>query len=494
MIMNIEDQIYTTIINEGLLQPDDDFAVGFSGGTDSSVLLHILARLKQREKTGWNITAAHFNHLLRSNADRDEAFCRKTAEGMGIPFVSDSFDVKVYAREHRMSTEAAARECRYRFFKSLGCSIVLAHQKNDNAETVLFNMVRGTGIRGITGMPICSDVYGVRIIRPMLGVKRSEIIEYAQKNSITFVQDETNRDTSFSRNRIRYEIMPMMESINPAAVDSIVTMAEHVKSGWDVISEKVTELEKAARIDPDHDKPENGSPGSFQRRAEALAKEADPGFHQGIFDTAILRSADRGVLDLFILRMLERTGARTDTQTVQRISDCIMLPDAGTLFLDAGMGACVYREYGRVVFSAESPERGSVHAEAEVDIPGEVRVPELKLFLKSRTVSVTEDLYGRILENRDRSTAYVDIRSVLGKRCVLRTWREGDRFRPLGVDGEKKLQDFFTDMKVPVYKRNKTGILEADGEIIWVVGMRISDRAKVRPDTEKAVKIEALHD
>ena len=567
--MNLESRIYTVIINEGLLEQGEDIAVGFSGGADSSVLLRILKILKEREKTGWRITAAHFNHRLRSTADRDESFCRKTAEQMGIAFVSDSCDVGAYARDKRISVEAAARECRYRFFRSLGMKTVCAHHMNDNSETILFNIIRGTGMQGITGMNCTALINGVRVVRPMLGIMRSEIIAYSREHDVQFVQDETNDDVSYSRNRIRHRIIPAMETINPSAVSNIVTMAEHVQAGWQIINSYIDELEQAARIDPDvtfHQQTTAGSPasgpegpsprgyeagspgssgpgidkeerssrhnykgtcngsaagtqpasGSYEptpRREVAGAKhrEADcvpgndncmpleykqlqksqAGIEKIVFDNTVLRSADRRLRDLFVLRMLERTQARTDTAAVTRIAGLIEREDRGTVCEEAGNGVSVCREYDRLIFSCGTPETDPSDFRYELAVPGECRIPETGIVLRCTAVSLNRELYARILNNPDRTTAYLDSSALRESLCTVRTRRPGDTFHPLGSPGEKKLQDFFTDEKVPAAHRGTVPILESGGEIVWVVGMRISEHAKVVQKTGEVFRIEA---
>jgi tRNA(Ile)-lysidine synthase len=189
--------------------------------------------------------------------------------------------------------------------------------------------------------------------------------------------------------------------------------------------------------------------------------------------------------------MLERTQARTDAKTVTRIAGLIGREDQGTVCEQAGNGVSVCREYDRLIFSCGTPDRDPGEFACRIGVPGECRIPELGVVLRSTAVSLSRDLYTRILNNPDRTVAYLKSSAVRDGLFTVRTWRDGDTFYPLGSPGEKKLQDFFTDEKVPAAHRRRVPILESGGEILWVVGMRISERAKVAPGAGEAVRIEA---
>lgn len=198
--------------------------VAFSGGADSSALLHMLA--EHGKMTGARIYAAHVNHMIRGEeADKDEGFCRKVAESLGVEIFVLRRDVPAYAEECGKSIETAARDVRYEFFDSVMKEnniplLATAHNANDNLETLLFNITRGSGLRGVCGIPETRPCEGGTVVRPILGMSRREILEYCRENGIEYVTDSTNTDTDYTRNLIRARVIPALESINENAVEN----------------------------------------------------------------------------------------------------------------------------------------------------------------------------------------------------------------------------------------------------------------------------------
>ena len=208
--------------------------IGFSGGADSSALLCMLNAYSK--KNGCKLYAAHINHGIRgAEADRDEFFCRKAAETYGIPIFVLRADVPAIAKESGESVETAARRVRYVFFEELmrehGIQILAtAHNANDNLETVIFNLARGTGLDGLCGIPKSRDVNGGKLVRPILDMSRAEILDFCEQNNISYVTDSTNTDTDYTRNKIRADIIPSLLSINEAAVRSATRASENLRA------------------------------------------------------------------------------------------------------------------------------------------------------------------------------------------------------------------------------------------------------------------------
>lgn len=231
-----------------LLPREGTVLCALSGGRDSMALLHILSQLA--EEGGFQVTAAHFNHRLRSTADRDEAFVRNWCREQGIPLTCGAGNVREFARRERLSVEDAARTLRYAFLETaardMGAArIATAHHREDNAETVLLHLLRGTGLRGLGGIP---PVRG-RIVRPLLETSRREIDGYVARHEIPYVEDESNRDAAYIRNRLRLEVLPLLEEISPGCGARIAAAAELLRE----------------------------EDGHLRREAEALVPEASDG-------------------------------------------------------------------------------------------------------------------------------------------------------------------------------------------------------------------------
>lgn len=214
-------KILETIRKNELIPGGTRVTVGFSGGADSLCLLYVLKSLESLLKC--NIDAIHVNHNLRgAEALRDQEFCRDFCTEHGIPFEAVSVDVKGYAGVHGLSTEEAARILRYKALSERASLIAVAHHSEDQAETILLNMLRGTGVKGLSGMAYKRD----SIIRPLLNVSKEDILSFLRENSLTFVTDSTNLENDYARNRIRNEVMPVLKSINSRAAEHICLMGE----------------------------------------------------------------------------------------------------------------------------------------------------------------------------------------------------------------------------------------------------------------------------
>lgn len=218
-----------TVEQYRLLKEDDHLLVGISGGADSVCLLDLLQLIAPRYKL--RISGIHINHGIRDNADRDEMFVRDLTQQWNIRLVVVKIDTPSFARKHGMSLETAARHLRYfhyqRTAKKLACDkVALGHTADDNLETVVHNLVRGTGLRGLCGIPVCRDIF----IRPLIRVTRKEVRSYLEAKSLKWVEDETNTDLKYTRNLIRMQIIPVMEKINPAVRENVLRTGELLRS------------------------------------------------------------------------------------------------------------------------------------------------------------------------------------------------------------------------------------------------------------------------
>jgi tRNA(Ile)-lysidine synthase len=373
----------TLSLNEPLL-------IGVSGGADSVALLDALVQL------GYRPHVAHLNHQWRgAESDADAQFVRELAGRYGLPATIES---------HRVEpNEDAARQARLAFFESVAArtgihTLALAHTADDQAETFLLRLIRGAGLDGLAGMATEKQIGSLRIVRPMLTVRRGEVIEYLRSRQLTWREDASNADRRFLRNRIRHELLPLLErEYNPGIRDALVRTAEIL-------------------------------------RAEA---ERDP--------VAAERRAIRQ-LSFEQVEALRKLAAKEGWKTTEQWP---------------------------------------------LNLGGETRVAQLGVVLECAGLPALSDARKRQRGGKPpHSTEEHFDADALGEAPFIRTWREGDRFQPLGMTGEKKLQDFFVDEKVPRRSRGRVPLLCAtDGRIAWVVGYRIAEPFKVTERTRRVVRI-----
>lgn len=422
--------------------------VGLSGGADSIALLSVLCELS--EKYGFVVSAAHINHCLRGKtAERDEEFSRATAERAGVPFYLLRADVRGRAAEKGISEELAGREIRYEFFEKI-CeengidAIATAHHRNDNAETILMNFMRGSGISGLCGIPYRRG----KIIRPLLDVTRAEIEHYCNEMSLEYVIDETNLETEYTRNKIRNILIPQIEQMfNPGFVQTVTRNAPVIATDEDYINSE-------ARREYERLENDGFDVSEFNRLHRALRSRIIRMAIEPLCSTSDVPAA---VIDSVInLAEENRTGTRCD--------------------IARGIGARI--EYGKLKFGAVNTENNGF--EYGIKIGERIHVPELKADI------FVEYAYSK----EDDSAEYFSAENIENSVIELRSRREGDSFCPAGMRGTKKLKDYMIDEKIPRDKRNSVGLLTIDGKIAWVIGKRRDRRFKFK---DHGIKISILY-
>lgn len=415
-------KVKKTIEKYGLLTQGDGVLIGLSGGADSVCLTHILYRLQ--DDLGIKLYTAHLNHSLRGErADGDERFALSFSQGLGIECISEKNDVKSYAKKHGVSEEMAGRELRYAFFervsKNYGLKkIATAHNKNDNAETILMNFMRGGGLSGLCGIPFKRD----NIIRPLLEVSREEIEGYCRDNGLDYVTDSTNNETVYTRNKIRLELIPKIQKeFNPAFIQTVTKNALLMSEELDFIGEKTDEAY------------ENVSDGAI------LIEELNK------LHIAIKRR--------LIIKMMK--SAMIKDISAQYVESVIELADKGqsgsSVNLPCGNTARI--EYGKLIIGKNDIEL----APFEYDIPlnEEIYISELGITVKAEFCEGADVFAGGE-----------------ASKITVRNKRDGDYFYPVGMDGRKKLKNYFIDEKIPRHERSKTAVLTINDEIAWIIGKR----------------------
>lgn len=421
------------------LAPGARVVVGVSGGVDSTLLLRLL------HAAGFAVTAAHVNYGLRgADADADEAFVRLLAETLGV-----RAHVRRVALPEAGNRQAAARRARYAFFEEVaeaeGAAVVaVAHHQDDQAETVLLHLLRGTGPRGLAGMPAARPIRrgsAVCLIRPLLRWPRAELEALARREGWGWREDASNRDVSYRRNRLRRQVLPLLEAwFGPGVAERIAGTAEGVRALLDALPEPPQRLSVAGlRALP-----------AVERHARLLA--------------ALRRWAPEAPLRRTVFARLD---ALLDAQPGRRV---------------AWPGAVVWRDRDALVVE---PVRAAPPPEAlpvERGVPAETPAGTLEVVALDGPPLVAAPSGG--LEEVADADA---LRSPL----VLRPWRAGDRLRPLGLSGTKKVSDLLTERKVPPPERARQRVLCAgpEGEIMWVVGHRLAHAARVHAGTARAVRL-----
>jgi tRNA(Ile)-lysidine synthase len=457
-----------TIRQHGLAAADTRVVCALSGGPDSVALLHLLRELHQAGDLRL-AGAAHFNHQLRSTADADEQFCRDLAARLGIPIDVEREDVRARARRERRSLEDAAHHARDAFFNRartrLDAEVVaLGHTRDDQAETVLLRLVRGAGARGLAGM------YPRRgaIVRPLLECRRADLRAWLAAAGIAFVEDETNRDLAIPRNRVRAELLPLLESrFNPGVVDVRAGEAELARDAWAWMAVEAEALlaRGAARdaqrwsIDVD----------AFAAAPRALRRAA---LWLAMSETAGRRPIALAHVDEALTLLDRPDGARLDApgQTLERIGRQLVLR-------------------GRPAAATGRPRAPRVNLfEYPLSVPGEVELPEADCVISAESPgSRTVELPGATIAIVRSDACRVPL--------AVRNRRPGDRFRPAGLGGRKKLQDVFVDRKISRRQRDRVPlVVDSAGRIIWVPGYGVGEEFRVTDPSQAVVilRIKAL--
>ncbi len=466
--MNLLKKVLDTVRKYDMIRPGEKIVVGVSGGPDSMALLYLLYDL--RDDLECNLHVAHLDHKLRGEESKaDAAFVEEHARKLGLPVTLEALDVSKMVLPGE-SLESGARRIRYEFYEkiivSTGASkIALGHNADDQAETVMMRLLRGSGAQGLGGIP---PVRGSKFIRPLIEVSRSEIDEYLEQLQLKPRQDSSNLSTVYERNKVRLELIPMLErEYRPNIKQILQQTGDILRAEDDLLTDLARESMENCVQFPD-------------------------------VRTAIIRISDfRGyhlALQRRILRLaIEKLTGDLSGFDYDHIRDVLDLALSGTTGSVVNLPQCVSAEkvYDELILR---PGRMETHIEPfdyRVRIPGETKIPELGLSII--TMGPEEVYTGELQPDEDRFREIFDCSKIRGE-LHLRNRRPGDRFRPLGMSGMKKLKDFFIDEKIPRGSRDRIPILTDATNILWVVGYRMDDRFKITANTEKQLVITAIPD
>jgi tRNA(Ile)-lysidine synthase len=427
-----------------LIKPGDRILLAVSGGIDSMVMAHLFCM------QDISIGIAHCNFSLRGpESDKDEQLVRQFAADRGIPFYTTRFETKAYAKRNRLSVQMAARDLRYTWFEEIRGkngfdSIAIAHNLNDNIETLLINLTRGTGLTGMAGMKPVSN----RIIRPLLFATREAIQTFQKGNDIAFREDMSNSETKYTRNKIRHLVIPVLKEINPSIEKTLNETAERFSGLNEIVTEYISELREIITDRNDDYISFNISRLKSRLNNKAVLFEL---FRPYGITNALLTD---------LMKIIEgETGGLIITETHKIIKNRKELIVSEKVFPD------------ETVFTIPDEESFTV-------FPG---------ISSAKNVTIT-DIYEI---PSDPLLACIDAEKLTFP-VIIRKWKPGDHFYPLGMSKSKKLSDYFIDNKYSGFDKENKFILESGGKIVWIIGDRIDDRFKITGKTKTGLVIESI--
>lgn len=450
-------KVESTIREFGMGPDGSKIVVGISGGPDSTTLLHLLCRL--REKHHLQLWAAHLNHGIREKeAKEDEKWVKLFAQKLNIPLTVDAIDVPLLAREKGDSLESVARQVRYNFLEhfanKVGADrIAVGHTASDQAETVLMRLIRGSGVDGLAGIP---PVRG-RVIRPLIRTFKWEIEDYCRRYKLAPRRDSSNKDLYFFRNRIRFELIPHLHNCyNPRVAETLHRTADILQGDKDLL-DKLTKKAKKKVV------------------KKKRGKEV-------VINGRILSQMHLSLQRRVIRHVLEELKGSLGGIEYSHIEQILHLRESeGTKLTHLPGEVRAWQQYGELILRKGKGKRSDFFS--HVNVPGETRMPQLSIVLNTKILSQLPTHFPQ-----DSYQAFFDLDKIPGS-LYLRSRKEGDKFVPLGMRKEKKLKDFFIDLKVPKLERGRIPILLSKDKIVWVVGYRIDDRFKLDQDSKKTLHI-----
>jgi tRNA(Ile)-lysidine synthase len=445
-----EQKIIEFIERHSLVKRNDKLLIAISGGPDSVFALYFFNKF--RKKYGIELFAVHFNHNLRnSESDNDEKFTLDFCEKFNVPLYIVDLDVKKIAKENKISIEEAARKLRYKYLYELAdefkCTkIVTAHNQSDNTETVLLNVVSGTGIRGFSGIPIKRD----KIIRPILCLPKHEILSYLKTVKIPFRLDSSNSKNNFERNFLRNKVIPLIRNkINPSIDSAVFRSSKTIENSLDFINKKINLYYKrfvclqpnAIKIDLE----------IFDSKYEKISGDV---LSKALYE---IFNYEFSFIDFIKINSLSK---KNKGRTIQLKEGLIVLREKNYLIIKPNL---------------------------DEEINESISVGEVKLF-KNYKLGIERIERKDLNLNSNKSIEYIDGGRVKGN-FRLRLWKSGDRFIPYGMSNYRKVSDFLTDAKILSSSKKTQLVLTNRNHIVWVVGLRIDDRFKITPKTKKIYKL-----
>ena len=471
-MLQLRKQVAGVIREHNLFRANDRILIGVSGGPDSVALLSLIYNTSRTNPPYSEIFIAHLNHSIRGReSDEDEQFVNALAEKYEVSLIAEKRDIIEIARERKISQEEAARDERYRFFESAaekaGANVIaVGHNADDNAETVLHRIIRGTGITGVSGIRPkrkLTPISTIILVRPLLFTWRKDITAYLEEENLSYRVDSTNIEKDKLRNRIRMELIPHLEeNYNAKIKKSLAMLGETALQNSDYLEAKAKALFEDVLINREV---------SLEAAVLDINKliESPQILQQMIIKEAIVR------LDIPLKKLSNKNYKDIlNTLNSKKTSAINVVKE----YLN------VRREGNELHLSKNRycAEETPVISETEIKVPGVTELVDMNCRVRTEIIEKKNDFLEEFKQNKTNYEEAVDFDKI-SMPLTVRTRKSGDRFQPFGSSGLKKIKDFFIDNKVPVMERDTVPIVTMNGEPIWIVGFRIDDRIRVSEET-----------
>ncbi len=435
-----------------MLFPNDNVLIGVSGGADSVFLALALIHIKKRLNISLGV--AHINHGIRGNeADKDQIFVENFCKNHSVPYFTTNLNIPLIAKQNKLSEETAGRHERYKFFEQI-CQkhgynkIAVAHNMNDSVETMIFNIVRGSGLKGMCGIQPVND----KIIRPIIEISRSEIENYLSKNNISYCTDTTNFCDIYTRNKIRNKIIPLMQEINPTVIQTIYSNLQNIND-------------------------DNSFIDDFADSTDCISV-AD---NNVIIDKKVFNKLKLPIKKRIIFKAFALINSNCNNIESKHIDILTKEISTGKI-LNMPNNITVESCRNELVFSYAKPPR-NITFSFKVDLNESI--------IKNEYFSCKFEIIDPV-SCYDENCLYVDAEKLLKKRLVIRNRKDGDRIKPYGMTGTKKLKQLMSELEIKASSRSLVPLLCADEEIVAVIPYRISDDYKINDNTKSILKIQMI--
>lgn len=434
----MENKAINVIKKYNMITPGDTIVIGLSGGADSCALLHFLSTI--RDEYDITLVACHVNHMLRGDeADRDENFVKDLCRKYDVRLFCKHADIAAMSKELHESTETVGRNVRYSFFEEIadgfGAKVATAHTASDQAETVLLNLTRGSGVKGLCGIPAVRG----RIIRPLIESTREEIEDYCKDNNITFVTDSTNLENIYTRNRIRHDVIPALQQINPSFESSVIRMSEIMKNTQSYLQESAEKARENAAV-------------------------------KGGYDCVKLIALHKAVFSEFVFLLCSEYGVIPESKHIEMMYE--ILDKGGSVQIKENIYAICKQGIFRIACLKESTDFS-----APFSVDTEINVPGRTIFVK------------KLFECKDYDAFSLINGDTVPESAVFRFRESGDKFRLPKRNVTKSLKKLFNEYKIPDEQRNNLILLADGSNILWIEGIGANEYCNLSENTNNIISI-----